>query len=385
MKNPKTYEYAELKLSAGRYYVYFKMFDPSIEKLRAQRIYIKKYKTEALIKREGKRLCNDINIKLEQGWNPLIEEKGYKQYLFASDALDRIKIVFETYSNKKTRSTLKKRIDILKKWLLANNHKLSWISSFDSAIANDFMDSISTMKNKDGKYLSARTFNNYLSDYRLVFNLLKKRGFVKENAFEKVDFKIAKESEIFPFTREQQEKYTNYLLVNDYNFFVISGMVYYLALRPVEITRLFVSDVNLKKGFVRISGEKSKNSRTRLIPIANAFKRHLEAYLKDANPNDYFVSKGYVPGPKYYHSTRISERFARIRKKLKLPDNIYFYSLKHTTADQLLSNNFDVRLLQQLFRHKSLEETDIYAKKIRPFFNERLINEFPSFECSKGE
>lgn len=66
---------------------------------------------------------------------------------------------------------------------------------------------------------------------------------------------------------------------------------YYCFFRRTELTKLKVNDVNLKEGFITISGKNSKNKKTDNVTIPNALLPLLQKHLENAKQNDYLFSR----------------------------------------------------------------------------------------------
>lgn len=92
----------------------------------------------------------------------------------------------------------------------------------------------------------------------------------------------------------------------------------------------------------------------------------------------YIVSKGFRPGEKHIREKNISERFKIIRETLKLPAHCEFYSLKDTAAERMIKAGYDIKFIQQLFRHHDITITDVYMSSFNPIVDAALLAKFPT-------
>lgn len=75
----KTYRPAALH-TGKEWFISFYAYDPASEKLKRKRIKINYIKSITERRRYAYGLIRRININLEQGWNPFMEDRGTKAY-----------------------------------------------------------------------------------------------------------------------------------------------------------------------------------------------------------------------------------------------------------------------------------------------------------------
>ncbi len=367
------YKYAEIGKAGSRMYVYFYAKNPETAKLQRKRIYLNHIKSKANRQRMAKKLCQTINAKLDQGWNPFIDNSNNnKKYTLITEALNFAFEYKKKYIRKRSIPNYRQRIEVLKEYLKANNMHNNYIFNFTSDMAVNFMNSLIMTRD-----ITPRTYNNYLIDYRSFFNLLVKNNYLVKNPFHNVSKLPETEAQKQPFTEEALTKYVNYVKQHDYDFYIISCYTYYCALRPQEICRLHVENINLEKGFIHITPNVSKNKKSAVIPIAKCFLQELKKYLNNIPRSYYICGQGLKPSEHYTFPTRIAERFRPYADNLGIPKKVRFYSLKDKAAERLLHNNFDVKIIRDLFRHHNISVTNNYLKSFNNMIDKRLINEFP--------
>ena len=370
------YRYAEMGKSKGRVYVYFYARHPETGKLERKRIYLTNIKSKSNRIRYAKRLISHINNKLDNGWNPWTENSdNQRKYTTIEKALDFVLMYKLKFIRKSSQPNYKGRINTLRGWLEDNSMLKSYVFDFTGAKARDFMNNLLMTKN-----ISARTYNNYLGDYRTFFNTLVKNGYMNKNPFHDIEKLPETQTAKRPFTDQELSTYIHYVRDHDYHMYIISLYTYCCGLRPAETCKLKVKDVHLDKGFIHVSGDVSKNKRIGVIPIPGFFLEKLKGYLKDQPPNYWLVGAGLKPAENHTWPTRIAEHFRRIANHLGISSQVQFYALKDTAADKLIASGFSSKDIRDLFRHSNISITDAYLKKRNLMINEKLINDFPAPE-----
>ena len=365
------YKYAELH-KGERWFVSYYALDPSTGMLKRKRIYLNNIQDTKLRERYARKLCTKINDKLDQGWNPFISEKSNNQYTDIRKAFDFLLLYKGKFLSARGLSTYKSRIGIFFDYLKSKKMDKIFIFEFTDRNAQDFFNYLLLERQAAG-----RTFNNYLLDFRTFFNFFIKHRYVIENPFLAVDEMPEVEKEKQPFTTEESQLFKEYCLEYDPDFWVISGLCYYCALRPVEITRLKVSYIDVVQKQIKIPGSQTKNKRNGVIPIPNVFWPLLERFIKNV-PGAYFVcSKEFKPGITAVQPTRIADRFRVIAREIGLPEYVKFYSLKDTAAERLDQNNVGLKTIRDLFRHSNISVTDAYMRGFRNKELDSLRDSFP--------
>jgi integrase/recombinase XerC len=126
-------------------------------------------------------------------------------------------------------------------------------------------------------------------------------------------------------------------------------LLYYTGMRPSEVLRLQAKDIDLKQESIVV--RKSKTKAYRILPIHPEIMNPLKRLLKKKKTSDPVL-------------TPISFRngLRRALKTLKLPENsVTQYQFRHTFATEVLEKTGDIRLVQQLLGHASIQTTTIYA------------------------
>ena len=143
----------------------------------------------------------------------------------------------------------------------------------------------------------------------------------------------------------------------------ILEVFYSSAIRKTELRDLTLNDVDYHDGFLRIQG---KGNKERVVPIGRIACRYLENYIKSVRPelikdpynNHLFLSSR---GNRLNHNA-VWVLVKKYAKCAKLKKNIHCHTFRHTCATAMLRNKADVRIIQKLLGHSSLDSTQIYTR-----------------------
>lgn len=140
----------------------------------------------------------------------------------------------------------------------------------------------------------------------------------------------------------------------------ILELLFATGARVSEICSLKSKDVDLISKTVRIFG---KGSKERIIQIENQdvisiLKAYKFAFSEYLSPNNYFFLNN--------RYNRFSEQSVRIiinnlEKQIKSPIHITPHMFRHSVATLLLEEDVDIRYIQRILGHSSINTTQIYT------------------------
>ncbi len=143
----------------------------------------------------------------------------------------------------------------------------------------------------------------------------------------------------------------------------ILEVLYSSGVRKTELRKLTLNDVDYHDGFMRVRG---KGKKERIVPIGRIACRYLENYIKSVRPelikdpynNTVFLSSR---GNRLNHNAVwvLDKKYA---KKAKIKKNIHCHTFRHTCATTMLRNKADIRTIQELLGHSSLNSTQVYTR-----------------------
>ena len=148
---------------------------------------------------------------------------------------------------------------------------------------------------------------------------------------------------------------------------VIMETMYRAGLRVSEVCNLTIDDVDLEQGFFYV--QQSKNKKDRFVPLEDGLIMWCKLW------------EAAKPDSKYFFCTlkggKLSDRYIRKACYLKsrksgvyISDNkqtkpVHPHVLRHCFATELLEEGFNIREVQELLGHASINTTMIYTH-VRP-------------------
>lgn len=158
---------------------------------------------------------------------------------------------------------------------------------------------------------------------------------------------------------------------------VMLQLLYATGLRVSELCGLTLDAVAEGEGLtLRVTG---KGSKTRLVPVGEVASATLQAYLKEARPR----LKG-SHGPWVFAGPSGKRALTRVRVFQLLKEagarvgvEVAPHHLRHTFATHLLQNDADLRAVQLMLGHSSLNTTQIYTKVAQQRLKDTLDKHHP--------
>ena len=355
----KLSKYIPARVTEGKvWYISFYVLDPGTGNFKRIRIKINRVANVKLKRQFGRQMVNDINIKLAAGWNPLIEAEAPKSFHKLIDVMDTfIKTKTKELRPDSIRSYVS-YINTLRSYLLKTKDKNFYVVSFDKKMANDYLQYCYMNNN-----ISERSYNNYLIFYRTFFNWCVQLDYCKGNPFEGLPKKKEKQKTRIFIDKEAREKLKNYLIVQDYDYFVICMLAYYAFLRPKEISYLRIKEIDLENQKIFVPGAVAKNGKDRIATVPNVLKSYLlKMNLDQYDKNLYLFSKGWKPGKIRVDSREIARKWQQMRDVINIPKEMQFYSLRDTGITTMIRSGVSPDQVRDQADHSSLEITNIYTK-----------------------
>ncbi len=136
-------------------------------------------------------------------------------------------------------------------------------------------------------------------------------------------------------------------------------LAYGAGLRASEVCRLQVGDIDSKRGVIRV--RQGKGGKDRQTVLANQLLEELREWYRRARPGKVWLfptttREGHV-------STRsLHLAFRSVADGLGLGRRVTFHCLRHSFATHMLERGVDMRVIQVMLGHSSLETTSVYAQ-----------------------
>lgn len=141
----------------------------------------------------------------------------------------------------------------------------------------------------------------------------------------------------------------------------IIELLYSTGLRNSELRYLTLDQIHLHSRTLRVIGKGGKEA---LLPIGEKALESLSAYLLHGRPEldrglaYVFLSKN----GRLLTLANLGDMLKRYAKKAGIEKSVTPHGFRHSCATHLLQNGADIRVIQKLLRHESLDTTQIYTR-----------------------
>ena len=308
----------------------------------------------------GIALRNAYSLALSRGWIPgtkgIPQENSLTKTFTTVSAIDHAMQLKKRTKKQSTIDGYRFFADSFKQWLTDNNLAGMPINKFNADHFQKFrMYLRDDYKKKDGKPLSGKSINNYLRSISSLFSTLKKELIIKENVFkghEKVEEVPVNNK---AFTVSEIEDIKKLLIKKDPYLATFIAFIIYPLLRPREICRLKVGDIDLDNNVFSVETKTDALSFRRII---KKMKPLIDAMELEKHPKDYFLFSD-LDKPKPWEDVKMKSRvdhfgrrFRKIKKEMGFGREYGLYSFRHSAIMDLYNS-----LLKQ-----GLTEQEIYFK-----------------------
>jgi len=354
-----------LKKSQGRYYLEYYISDRSKQLNKRKRFYKISGKTESQIRKNAEFHSQQIMKILMEG--KIFETTHAQKKTFPLSY--HIGQFLELKNHQAVTATYYTYKSILSQFSL-------FIQSELNDPAPDFVSKFHIINFRDHlikKGLSENTVNHYLSNLRSFFNYMTERGFIEDNpALIKIQKAVPQTLRIF--TEEEYKILDDYLFSHNQGLHLFTKIIYYSFIRPVEICRLQIKDIDLTNHVIRVVSQKTKNKKNIPVIIPDPLHNLLTAQNIHLYSRDNFLfSKGFKIGPKGIARQTATVHHRRAIDAAGLPTDLKLYAHKHTGNYRAYKAGIDVYTLMKQNRHHSLDMTMQYLRSLGLEINPDLL------------
>ena len=264
-----------------------------------------------------------------------------------------------------TLNDYKSRLKKFKVWVLENYKDLIHIKDISKKIIIEFLNYIQLET-------SARNRNNYRTVLSAIFQVLEDNEIIEKNFITKINIIKTKPVRHKTYSQEEQESIFEYLESHDKLLLLYIKFISYNFLRPIEVCRLRVKDINTEKSSLQFEA-KNKTLKTKLIP--DILSKELPDLSKLNGDHLFFTPSG-IGGE---WETKLNNRRDYFSKRFKSVVKDHFgygknyglYSFRHTFITKLYralkkdSTPFEAKSkLMFITGHDSMEALEKYLRNI---------------------
>lgn len=372
---------ADLRHDTNGWYIVYYAFNPIISKLEMKRIKLNLLRKRCRSMLEFKVQVNDImrtidnqlrtaalcTTQQEVAATPAIVPSATVAAVPPSTSenvryyktLDEVTRIYTKEKEKELRdSTMrsyKSFCHMLREWV--NEHYPSIkMSMFGRAHAIEFLDAMAK------KGLEARTYNNMIRLGSALFLWAKTKCYARENPFEGQKRKRVAEKKRTIIKPNHQVLIDKWFEEKHPAMRIVCRMIYTSLLRPIEITRVQVKQLDFRNHCIIMPAEQTKTWTQREGRMDAELEDLLRSHIAGASPEDYIFSSNHMRcGKSSVSDKAFRKAWDKMRTDLHLPEEYQLYSLKDTAINSMLKAGVDDLSVMQAAGHKDLSMTTIYA------------------------
>lgn len=345
-------------------FVCFYAFDPLSGRNKRKKYMLGRCHSRREVIRRSRAMIHNIARKLESGWNPWIDTSDSLTYSLFSEVADRYhdylyKRLSDGSFREDTVCSYVSYLNVFRNWVEGRGD-ITYMFQMDHILVGQFLDYVYIERNN-----SFITRNNYLGWLRSFCTYLLERGFLSADPcvrYHSVKIRgYVKERTVIPDSVLKQIR--EYCEIHNRHYLLACYLTHYMCIRPKELSRMRVGDINIGKCTITLMGDQTKNHDSvtitmpqkvaRLMISLDVFRYHSDCYL---------FSDGFRPGERPRSEKQFRDYWTRyLRRDLKFPSKYVYYSLKDTGITNMLRSGVDPITVRDQARHSSLAITNTYT------------------------
>jgi integrase len=326
------------KALAKNWFVYFSFRNPKTDFLEKQSFIkggVNRYKTKEERMEILETYRRNLLRILKEGYNPY-EANGIQNEI--KSVKDAFAFGLDIKKNMMTENSFirfKSRIKRFEKYLEENGFLFRFITSVDKAVVLNYLNMVLDTS-------SARNRNNTRTDISTLFQVFEDNDVIPSNFISKLKVLKAPPKRNKSYSETKLDRIYSFLQETDPNLLLFIKFVSYNFLRPIEVCRLRVEDIDLKEKKLTV---KAKNKLVKEKIIPNILMDELSFLSKYESKQFLFTPKGEPSNWEATDDNRrdyFTKKFKEVKdlftKKAKEGDKDYFelnseygiYSFRHT-------------------------------------------------------
>lgn len=218
-----------------------------------------------------------------------------------------------------------------------------------------------------------KTVKRKIASVKAFFHYLEYREVIERNPFNKIRIKF-REPATLPKTiplhivenflctiyKQRQNSVTDYQQKNALRDAAVIEMLFSTGMRISELCSLQVNDINLYEGTILIHGKGSKERRIQIgndnvVNILTEYRKTFDTQIQECNY--FFVNQSGGPLSDQAIRRMINKYTSLAAIELHITPHMF----RHTFATSLLEADVDIRYIQEMLGHSSINITEIYT------------------------
>ncbi|MGD9275851.1 MAG: tyrosine-type recombinase/integrase [Candidatus Pacearchaeota archaeon] len=242
----------------------------------------------------------------------------------------------------------KEQLKILKKELMLRKYSKNTIKKYIYYV-NAYLQSKKTPKEFVSKYIpkSRNTIRSVYFAINFFYKNVLKQKFKEE-------IPLAKKKQVLPNILNKTQVKLIIEKTQNLQHKLVIMFLYYAGLRLNEVRNLKWENIDFERKTIQLQIAKGEHQRTiflheKLIETLNKFKVHREGFVFESNRG------------KKYSEESIQKIVKNSTKKAGIKKRVTPHTLRHSFATHLLEAGCDIRNIQKLLGHSSVQTTQIYT------------------------
>lgn len=234
-----------------------------------------------------------------------------------------------------------------------------------------------------------KTVKRKIATLKALFHYLEYREIIERNPFTRLQIRF-REPVILPKTiplhivetflstiyKQHEQANSNYKRKNALRDAAVIELLFATGIRISELCSLGVNDINLFDGTVLIYG---KGSKERRIQIGNAdvikiLKQYKDDYCTEMKNCGYFFAN---QSGRALSDQAVRRMINKYTSLAAIEQHITPHMFRHTFATSLLEADVDIRYIQEMLGHSSINITEIYTHVATSKQRDILITKHP--------
>jgi integrase/recombinase XerD len=234
-----------------------------------------------------------------------------------------------------------------------------------------------------------KTVKRKLASTKAFFHYLEYKEILEKNPFDKLHIRFREpillpktiplhsiESILATIYHEHQTARTPYQRRNALRDVAVIEFLFATGIRISELCNLTPNEVNLYEGSILIYGKGSKERRIHIgnEDVLDILKEYEKEYHKEiVSCNHFFASQSGKP----LSGQSVRRMINKYTSVASIEQHITPHMFRHTFATALLEEDVDIRYIQEMLGHSSINVTEIYTHVTLAKQREILTNKHP--------
>lgn len=370
--------------SGKRWYVWFLWRNPETGNLDIKKKIYKEINRLKSIKERrefGKALVKSVDLALEKGWNPFGENKDKKPERISMSLKEAMDYALKLRSVNKKESTIADysvRLEFFKSWAKNQGYLHLSIRKFDLQMFYEYYDYLMLEYKTDKKKpLSNASIENHKRLLSSLFTQLKNKRIIDHNFVKDIPKLEINPQQNTPFTNREIKRIKVYLEEHDPYLLKFIPFITSCLLRPREILRLKIKDLNVIDFVLKVE---TKTEVLSTVKIVDKIKPVIESMELEKYPLNFYV---FTPKnqPGEWDSKLnskvgyIAKRFAKVKEALGFGPEYGLYSFRHSSIGNIQENleklgYSETEILHKIMpitRHKTEKTVRTYLRDLKRF------------------